>query len=68
MALKEKGGGVMLVIPKSLNPKLRKDLNSLDKNLFESLWVECNLNNNTADKSKLINISYNQEISNDSFS
>ena len=64
MALKEKGGGVMLVIPKSLNPKLRKDLNNLDKNLFESLWVECNLNNNTADKSKqLINISYNPKKS-----
>ena len=58
--LKDRGGGVMLVVPKSLNRKLRKYLNHLNKNLFESLWIECNLNNNTANKKKrLININYN---------
>ena len=31
-SLKDKGGGVMLVVPKSLNPKLRKDLNHLKSN------------------------------------
>ena len=50
----------MLVVPKSLNIKLRKDLNHLNKEYFESLWVECNLTNDAANKCKqLINISYN---------
>ena len=44
--LKERGGGVMLIDPKSLNPKIRKDLNHLNKNLYESLWIEYNLSNN----------------------
>ena len=44
--LKDRGGGVMVIVPKSLNPKIRKDLIHLNKNLFESLWIECNLNNN----------------------
>ena len=58
--LKDRGGGVMLIVPKSLHPKIRKDLNHLNKNLFESLWIECNLNNNAHYKKKqLINISYN---------
>ena len=38
---KTKGGGVMLMIPKTLNPKSRNDLNCMNKNQFESLWVEC---------------------------
>ena len=50
--LKDKGGGVMLVVPKSLNPKLRKDLNHLIKESFESLCVECNLTNDYANKCK----------------
>ena len=62
--LKEKGGGVMLSIPKTLNPKLRKDLNHLDQQFFESLWIECSLNNDTGSKCKqLINISYNPKKS-----
>ena len=31
---KERSGGVMFAVPKSLNPKERKDLNYLDKNVF----------------------------------
>ena len=54
----------MLSIPKTLNPKLRKDLNHLDEQFFESLWIECSLNNDTASKCKqLINISYNPKKS-----
>ena len=37
-------GGVMLIIPASLNPKTRNDLNYLNKELSESLWIECSLN------------------------
>ena len=57
---KERGGGVMLAVPKSLNPKERKDLNYLDKNVFESIWIECRTTNSSATKNnQLINISYN---------
>ena len=60
----KKGGGIMLLVPKSLHPKERKDLNHLNQKLFESLWVECNLNNNSSMKRKqLINISYNPQKS-----
>ena len=53
-------GGVMLIIPASLNPKTRNDLNYLNKKLSESLWIECSLNNSTSNRQKqLINISYN---------
>ena len=52
----------MLVIPKSLKPKLRKDLNHLNKEFFESLWVSTNITSDAANKCKqLINISYNSE-------
>ena len=58
---KTKGGGVyMLIIPKTLNPKSRNDLNCMNKNQFESLRVECNFNNDPTNKNRqLINISYN---------
>ena len=59
MMSKNKGGGVMLFVPKSLNSKVRKDINYLDKESFESLWVECNIDNGTNKKKQLINISYN---------
>ena len=58
--IKTKGGGVMLLIPKTLNPKSRNDLNCMNKNQFESLWVECNFNIDPTKKNRqLINISYN---------
>ena len=57
---KQQGGGVMIIAPKHLNPKLRQDLNKLNPNCFESLIIECNLNTNLSNKRKhLINVSYN---------
>ena len=41
MSQNDRGGGVMLFVPKSLNPKLRKDLNYMDASKFESSWIEC---------------------------
>ena len=41
---KNRGGGVMLIIPKYPKTKVRKDLDRMNKNYFESLWVECNIN------------------------
>ena len=56
----ECGGGVMLIIPSSLNPKMRNDLNYMNKKKFESLWVQCCVNNNSSNKQKqLIMFSYN---------
>ena len=58
---KQQGGGVMIIAPKHLNPKLRQDLNKLNPNHFESLWIECNLNTDLSNKEKhLINVSCNQ--------
>ena len=57
----ERGGGVMLAVSKSLNPKVLKDLNYLDKTVFESIWIDCRTTNSSASKkNQLINISYNQ--------
>ena len=58
---KERSGGVMLIVPLHLSPKGRNDLNCFDKNKFESIWVECNLNTNTIQRQQkhLINVSYN---------
>ena len=36
---KLKGGGVMLLVPKSLSPKLSQDLNILLKK-YDSMWIE----------------------------
>ena len=57
---KTKGGGVMLIIPKTFHPKSRNDLKCMNKNQFESLWVECNFNNDPTNKNRqLINSCYN---------
>ena len=54
------GGGLLLRIPKYLNPKVRKDLNLMNKNYFECLWVECNINcQNSTRQRQMINICYN---------
>ena len=37
---KTKGGGIIMYIPKFLNPCLRDDLNSFPDTNFENLWVE----------------------------
>ena len=56
----ECGGGVILRFPSSLNPKLLNDLNYMNEKNFESLWIECSVNNNSPNKQKqLINVSYN---------
>ena len=58
--MKKYGGGVMLLVPISLQPKIRKDLNYINTKIFESLWVECKLkNNNHNSETQLINVSYN---------
>ena len=51
-----KGGGVLLIAPRKLNPKLRVDL-ALKSTLFDSLWVEINCPK--IKKIYLINLSYN---------
>ena len=57
---KECGGGVMLIFPSTLNPNVRNDLNYMNKTNFESLLIECSVNNNSCNKQKqLINVSYN---------
>ena len=53
---RSKGGGVMLLIPKSLKPKLRTNLAEIQP-MFESLWVECNSVHASGDR-VLINVSY----------
>ena len=51
-------------MPKSLHPKERNDFSHLNQKVFESLWVEYSLNNNSSMKQKqLINISYNPQKS-----
>ena len=55
-----RGGGAMIIVPKNLNPKLRKDLVHTNEHDFESLWIECNINNDVSNKKEqLINVSYN---------
>lgn len=49
---KKKGGGVLLLVPRSVNPKRRDDLNLFT--VFESVWVEYNIGS----AKQLINISY----------
>ena len=50
----------MIIVPKNLNPKLRRDLVHTNELDFESVWIECNINNDVSNKKKqLINVSYN---------
>ena len=57
LAKKMRGGGAMIIVPK--NSKLRKDLVHTNEHDFESLWIECNINNDVSNKKKqLINVSY----------
>ena len=58
--MKKYGSGVMLLVPISLKPKIRKDVNYINTKKFESLWVECKLKNNSHNsENQLINVSYN---------
>ena len=51
-----KGGGVLLIVPRNLKPKLRVDI-SFKCTLFDTLWVEITCPK--IKKAYLINISYN---------
>ena len=55
---KNKRGGVMILIPKIFQPKLRVDLNSFDQK-FDSIWVELKTSKKKIERSTLLNISYN---------
>ena len=51
---KNKGGGILLFVPKKFHPKARNDLETMSKDHFESVWVECKINKKPA----LINLAY----------
>lgn len=57
---KAKGGGVLLLAPKTYRPKQRKDLYHPTNTLYESLWVEVKVPK--LDKTILINVSYNPNV------
>ena len=54
--MSSKGGGVLLIVPRKLNPKLHVDL-TFKSTLFDTLWVEITCPE--IKKVYLINISYN---------
>ena len=56
---KSKSGRVMLVIPKKPNPRLRKDLNHMNQEFFEGLWIECILFGYNSTIKQLVNLSCN---------
>ena len=49
-----RGGGVMILAPKHLSPKIRNDLNSISKQ-FESLWISFKLPHK---QNLLLNLTY----------
>ena len=49
-----KGGGFLLFVPKKFHPKARNDIETMSKDHFESVWVECKINKKPA----LINLAY----------
>ena len=51
---KNKGGGILLFVPKKIYPKAQNDLETMSKDYFESVWVECKINKKPA----LINLAY----------
>ena len=55
------GGGVMLVIPKSPNPRIGTDLNHMNQEIFESACVEYSLTGNTSRNKQSVNVSCNPE-------
>ena len=56
---KNKGSGILLFVPKKFHPKARNDLETMSKNHFESVWVECKINKKPA----LINLAYRPQKS-----
>ena len=51
---KNKGGGILLFVPKKFHPNARIDLETLSKDHFEIVWVDCKINKKPA----LINLAY----------
>ena len=45
---KNKGGGILLFVPKKFHPKAQNDLETMSKDHFESFWVECKINKKPA--------------------
>ena len=60
---KSKGGGIMLVIPKHLNPKIIDDLNHMNQEIFERVEVESNFFGKDSQIKKLVNKSSNPKNS-----
>ena len=58
-----KGGGVMLLIPKTLHPTLRRDLNLFHQK-YDSIWVDFKISKNKTERSTFLNISYTPSKSN----
>ena len=51
---KNKGGGILLFVLKKFHPRARNDPETMPKDHFENVWVECKINK----KPTLINLSY----------
>ena len=51
---KNEGGGILLFVPKKGHPKARNDLETMSKDYFKSVWVECKMNKKPA----LMNLAY----------
>ena len=58
-----KGGGVMLLVPKKLNPKVRYDLNNMHKK-YDSIWIEFKDGLYKNDRTTLLNLAYNPNRNN----
>ena len=60
---KLKGAGVMLLVSKKLNPKVRHDLHNMHKK-YDSIWVEFKAGLNKNDRTTLLNLAYNPNRNN----
>ena len=60
---KLKGGGVILLVPKKLNPKVRHDLNNMHKK-YDSIWIKFKAGLNKKDRITLLNLAYNPNRNN----
>ena len=60
---KLKGGGVMLLVPKKLSPKVRHDLNNMHKK-YDSIWINFKPGLIKNDRITLLNLAYNPQRNN----
>ena len=49
---KVRGGVALIIVPKHSNPKLIADLARTNDHVFESIWIEGNVNNNISNKKR----------------